>query len=163
MSSSWLAIVSALAGGFISMVSTFLTNRSKQNTERRHRRDETKQQVYADLLQVCADLTNLLIWPRNPADEPESPQPLVDEARGLSHRITLLSPAVSQVVDEVLPALAKVTDQITTIRATSERGHHGQVDQRLAGGHREAVEALRSAVGNFVDAARKDLGVPVRR
>lgn len=163
MSSSWLAIVSALAGGLISTVSTFLTNRSKQNAERLHRRDETKQQIYADLLRVCTDMMSLRVWPVNTADEPEAPQPLVDAARDLSGRIAFLSPApVNTAVDDVLAALVDMADKTGSIRATSERGHQGRVDQRHADAHREAVEVLRSAVETFVDAARKDLGVPVR-
>jgi hypothetical protein len=151
----WGPSLLALGGTLLGAVATLSISLLNRRTERRRLARDEKVAAYPELLAAATRLADLAVWPAG--DDPHGQ--LADIERLVARIAFFAPPKVGGRLAPVLHAATDLATLVSHIRAASEPGHGGRIDQRLAPQHATAVEQLRQATTAFTTAARADLEI----
>lgn len=154
----WGTPVITFAGVLLTLLSTVWINIVSRRRESAFRWAEVKKRLYTSFVQACRDLQRVTVWPAD-TNLAES----LDAIRKLTVEFEIIAPP--RVTDRAATALAaaeRLAEHIAKIRNESKAGHGDTIAERFRDDHTKALNALSSAVEDFLRAVRADLDVKSR-
>jgi hypothetical protein len=154
---SLFTLATGLVTGLIAAFAALAPKRTERKIERRRLSREHKERSYPEITRAAYALTTARLW----STSADNGRALLHDLVAASHEAAFFAPAdVITTIHRVLDSATALNSTNDDIRATSKPGHNGAIDRARAAEQSQAVDQVRTALQQFINASRTDLELP---